>query len=137
MQGSHGSAQDLAHTLPAFSESVVSSRRGALGARLGALLESLVSAGRDNEATVEFIGADSEDRRNSHGLAGNESTLPTPLWATVCSSSIRLGFLLCGFRGVNDRVYVVSGLGSLLGCLCMAKGRAETESELDARRLRL
>lgn len=70
IQGSHGSSTERAQTRPAFSESSVSARLGALGARL----EVLVCKGAERVAVLSSIPPSDAVVRNSHGLAGIEST---------------------------------------------------------------
>lgn len=78
MHGCHGSSTPRAHTLPAFSESCVSSLRGAEGA----LLELLPWA-VDREAVDSSI--EGSPVRKAQGLEGSESRLSIslPRWASI------------------------------------------------------
>lgn len=83
MQGCHGSCTPRAQTLPAFSESSLSGRRGALGARLDVLV--CEPEGSDSVAVLSSMP---DVVRNSHGLAGMESTFAaagTPMGAACIS----------------------------------------------------
>lgn len=74
IQGSHGSFTPLAQTRPAFSESVVSGLRGALGARLE--LRVCSTEGADSVAVLSSIGcAFGSEPRKAQGAMGMESRL--------------------------------------------------------------
>lgn len=84
MQGPHASFTSRAHVLPAFSLSLVSSRRGALGALDDVLVRE---SSTPNDAVLSSMAAVDRERK-SHGRAGMASTLPTPLLASLALSPL-------------------------------------------------